>query len=137
MTKYTTATVDSNWASTIGILPGSVQDKMKPISVQRPGISGYAGTITSSAVASGTNYGNITIVDDVNIAQSKAMLVDIPLVVQGRDVMKELDELRDSVLLLKRHVDMEAKYPKLKQLKDEYERALEKYKTFDTLKESK
>jgi hypothetical protein len=137
MTKYTTATVDSNWASTIGILPGSVQDKMKPLSVQRPGISGYAGTITSSAVASGTNYGNITIVDDVNIAQSKAMLVDIPLVVQGRDVMKELDELRDSVLLLKRHVDMEAKYPKLKQLKDEYERALEKYKTFDTLKESK
>ena len=142
MTKYTTATVDNNWASTIGILPGSVQDKMKPLSVQRPGISGYAGTITSSAVtsgavASGTNYGNITIVDDVNIAQSKAMLVDIPLVVQGRDVMKELDELRDSVLLLKRHVDMEAKYPKLKQLKDEYERALEKYKTFDTLKESK
>jgi hypothetical protein len=137
MTKYTTATVDSNWASTIGILPGSVQDKMKPLSVQRPGISGYAGTITSSAVASGTNYGNITIVDDVNIAQSKAMLVDIPLVVQGRDVMKELDELRDSVLLLKRHVDMEARYPKLKQLKDEYERALEKYKTFDTLKESK
>jgi hypothetical protein len=137
MTKYTTATVDSNWASTIGILPGSVQDKMKPLSVQRPGISGYAGTITSSAVTSGTNYGNITIVDDVNIAQSKAMLVDIPLVVQGRDVMKELDELRDSVLLLKRHVDMEAKYPKLKQLKDEYERALEKYKTFDTLKESK
>jgi hypothetical protein len=129
--------VDSNWASTIGILPGSVQDKMKPISVQRPGISGYAGTITSSAVTSGTNYGNITIVDDVNIAQSKAMLVDIPLVVQGRDVMKELDELRDSVLLLKRHVDMEARYPKLKQLKDEYERALEKYKTFDTLKESK
>ena len=137
MTKYTTATVDSNWASTIGILPGSVQDKMKPLSVQRPGISGYAGNITSSAVTSGTNYGNITIVDDVNIAQSKAMLVDIPLVVQGRDVMKELDELRDSVLLLKRHVDMEAKYPKLKQLKDEYERALEKYKTFDTLKESK
>lgn len=137
MTKYTTATVDSNWASTIGILPGSVQDKMKPLSVQRPGISGYAGTITSSAVTSGTNYNTISIVDDVKIAQAKAMLVDIPLVVQGRDVMKELDELRDSVLLLKRHVDMEAKYPKLKELKDEYERALEKYKTFDTLKESK
>jgi hypothetical protein len=137
MTKYTTATVDSNWASTIGILPGSVQDKMKPLSVQRPGISGYAGTITSSAVTSGTNYGTISIVDDVKIAQAKAMQIDIPLVVQGRDVMKELDELRDSVLLLKRHVDMEARYPKLKELKDEYERALEKYKTFDTLKESK
>lgn len=139
MTKYTTATTDSNWSSTLGILPGSVQDKMKPRSGAPSGsrINGYAGTITSSAVTSSTNYSNITIRDGVNTTQAKAMLVDIPLVVQGRDVMKELDELRDSVLLLKRHVDMEARYPKLKQLKDEYERALEKYKTFDTLKESK
>jgi hypothetical protein len=29
---------------------------------------------------------------------------------------------------------MESKYPRLKELKDEYERALEKYKTFDALK---
>jgi hypothetical protein len=64
------------------------------------------------------------------------MQVDIPLVVQGRDVMKELDELRDSMLLLKRHVDMEAKYPKLKELKDAYESQLAKYKTFDAIKES-
>jgi len=65
------------------------------------------------------------------------MLVDVPLIVDGRNVMKELDEMRDVLLLLKRDVDMEAKYPRLKELKDEYERALEKYKTFDTLKESK
>jgi len=65
------------------------------------------------------------------------MRVDVPLIVDGRDVMKELDEMRDVLLLLKRDVDMEAKYPRLKELKDEYERALEKYKTFDTLKESK
>jgi predicted translin family RNA/ssDNA-binding protein len=54
--------------------------------------------------------------------------------VQGRDVLKELDEMRDALLLLKRDVDMESKYPKLKELKDEYERALEKYKTFEALK---
>jgi len=59
------------------------------------------------------------------------------LIVNGRDVMKELDEMRDVLLLLKRDVDMEAKYPKLKELKDQYEAALAKYKTFDTLKESK
>jgi len=58
------------------------------------------------------------------------------LVVNGRDVMAELDEMRDVLLLLKRDVDMEAKYPRLKELKEEYERALEKYKTFETLKES-
>jgi hypothetical protein len=51
--------------------------------------------------------------------------------------MKELDEMRDAMLLLKRDVDMEAKYPRLKEIKDEYERALEKYTTFDALKESK
>ena len=113
----------TSWASTLGMLPGSIQQKMTTVN---------SGTITSS-----TNYGNITIVDDVNIAQAKAMLVDIPLLVQGRDVMKELDELRDSMLLLKRHVDMEAKYPKLKELKDAYESQLAKYKTFDAIKESK
>ena len=110
-------------SNTIGHLPGSVAQKMT------------TGTITSG-ITSGNIYGNITIVDDVNIAQAKAMLVDIPLLVQGRDVMKELDELRDSMLLLKRHVDMEAKYPKLKELKDAYESQLAKYKTFDAIKES-
>jgi hypothetical protein len=61
----------------------------------------------------------------------------VTLEVNGRDVMKELDEMRDALLLLKRDVDMEAKYPRLKEIKDEYERALEKYTTFDALKESK
>ena len=113
----------TSWASTLGMLPVSIQQKMTTVN---------SGTITSS-----TNYGNITIVDDVNIAQAKAMQVDIPLVVQCRDVMKELDELRDSMLLLKRHVDMEAKYPRLKEIKDEYEAQLAKYTTFDILKDTK
>jgi len=65
------------------------------------------------------------------------MQVEVPLIVRGRDVMKELDEMRDALLLLKRDVDMESKYPRLKELKDEYERALEKYKTFEAIKESK
>ena len=66
-----------------------------------------------------------------------SMRVDVPLIVNGRDVMKELDEMRDAMLLLKRDVDMEKKYPRLKEIKDEYEAALAKYTTFDTLKESK
>lgn len=64
-------------------------------------------------------------------------ITNATLIVDGRDVMKELDEMRDALLLLKRDVDMEAKYPRLKEIKDEYERALEKYKTFDAIKESK
>jgi hypothetical protein len=92
----------------------------------------------TTPITSGTIYNTgsprITLSGDSN---SGSVRVDVPLIVNGRDVMKELDEMRDSLLLLKRDVNMEEKYPRLKQLKDEYERALEKYKTFDILKESK
>jgi hypothetical protein len=66
-----------------------------------------------------------------------SVTIDVPLKVNGRDVMKELDEMRDALLLLKRDVDMEAKYPRLKELKEEYEQALEKYKTFERIKDYK
>lgn len=110
----------STYSSSIGNLPGSTL-----------ATGGWVSTspITTSNLASSA----ITIDGSIN----GSMRVDVPLIVNGRDVIKELDEMRDSLLLLKRDVDMEAKYPRLKELKDEYERALEKYKTFDTLKESK
>jgi hypothetical protein len=87
----------------------------------------------------GITSSNITIADDVSISKAKAMTmrIDYPLVVKGRDVMQELDEMRDALLLIKRDVDMEAKYPKLKEIKDEYEAQLAKYKTFDILKDTK
>ena len=66
-----------------------------------------------------------------------SLRVNGTLEVEDRDILKELDEMRDALLLLKRDVDMEAKYPRLRELKDEYERALEKYKTFEAIKESK
>jgi hypothetical protein len=75
-------------------------------------------------------YANITIADNT----STILKVDGTIEVQGRDILKELDEMRDALLLLKRDVDMESKYPRLRELKDEYERALEKYKTFEALK---
>lgn len=98
---------------------------------------------SGSAVSSGTfssNYITTSIADAkvrINGGEDGKMQVDVPLIVHGRDVMKEIDEMRDALLLLKRDVDMEAKYPRLKELKDEYERALEKYKTFEAIKESK
>ena len=90
-------------------------------------------------------YNNITSgsISSTSIADAKIridggengiMRVNVPLEVNGRDVMKELDELRDAMLLLKRHVDMESKYPKLKELKEAYEAQLEKYKTWEALK---
>ena len=79
-----------------------------------------------------SNGSNITIAD--HTTTDTILHVEGKLEVQGRDVMKELDEMRDALLLLKRDVDMEAKYPKLRELKDAYERQLEKYKTFEALK---
>jgi hypothetical protein len=126
-----------------------MSSKTKPYS-----INPYIGTMAGS---NGTYSGNASYtisnpnvgmgaISSTSIADAKItignstaskMQIDIPLVVQGRDVMREIDEMRDALLLLKRDVDMEAKYPKLRELKDAYERQLEKYKTFDTLKESK
>ena len=93
--------------------------------------SGY----TSGTVSTTTRLGDSKVTIDGG--ENGSMRVDVPLLVDGRDVMKELDEMRDALLLLKRDVDMEAKYPRLKEIKDEYEAALAKYTTFDTLKESK
>ena len=100
-------------------------------------LTGYpsGGAFSNSTITTTTNLGDSKV--RIDGGENGSMRVDVPLVVNGRDVMKELDEMRDVMLLLKRDVDMEAKYPRLRELKDEYERALEKYKTFDTLKESK
>ena len=76
------------------------------------------------------NYENITICDNCG---PTSLQVDGKLEVQGRDVIKELDEMRDALLLLKRDVDMEAKYPELAEAKREYEKILDKYKTWDAI----
>ena len=56
----------------------------------------------------------------INGGPNGSMKVNVPLLVNGRDVMKEIDEMRDALLLLKRDVDLEANYPELKQAYDDY-----------------
>lgn len=110
----------NSMSTSVGHLPSSVYVKS----------SINNNTITASAISNSA----VVINSDPTNGNVK---IDVPLYVNGRDVMKELDEMRDALLLLKRDVDMEQKYPRLKEIKDEYERALEKYKTFDIIKESK
>jgi hypothetical protein len=88
-----------------------------------------SGYVTTSSIT-GLNSNIWT--DD--ISAKSAITVDGTFEVQGRDVLAELDEMRDALMLIKRDVDMEAKYPKLK---DEYAKQLAKYATFDTIKDSK
>lgn len=110
---------------------------------QRMSSNNYTYSTSIGHLPGGNGSSNITTTSmadakiHINGGANGSMRVDVPLIVNGRDVIKELDEMRDSLLLLKRNVDMEAKYPRLRELKDEYERALEKYKTFDTIKGSK
>jgi hypothetical protein len=91
-----------------------------------------SGQITTSSI---TGLNSSIWTDDVS-ANAATITVDGTFKVQGRDVLSELDEMRDVLMLLKRDVDMEAKYPKLKELKDAYAAQLAKYKTFDIMKES-
>ena len=91
-----------------------------------------SGQITTSSI---TGLNSSIWTDDGS--NNASITVDGTFEVQGRDVLAELDEMRDALMLIKRDVDMEAKYPKLKELKDEYAKQLAKYATFDTIKESK
>jgi hypothetical protein len=91
-----------------------------------------SGYVTTSSITG--SHSNIW-TDDM-LAKS-AITVNGTFEVQGRDVLAELDEMRDALMLIKRDVDMEAKYPKLKELKDEYAKQLAKYATFDAIKDAK
>ena len=98
--------------------------------------SGYV--TTSSITGSHSNIwtDDVSAKAAINPLLKAAIKCDGTLEVQGRDVIAELDEMRDALMLIKRDVDMEAKYPKLKELKDEYAKQLAKYATFDAIKDS-
>ena len=76
-------------------------------------------------------YSDVTFAD--HTTTDTTLKVDGKLEVQGRDVLKELDEMRDALLLLKRDVDMEAKYPELKQAYDEYRKILDELTVMEKL----
>lgn len=109
-----------------------------PVSTVNVGAIGAGGASGSLLTANGYNGSSWSISPQPAITVGTGITkITSPLEVNGRDILKELDEMRDALLLLKRDVNMEEKYPKLKELKDAYERALEKYKTFDAIKDSK
>ncbi len=117
----------------------NLQKRLKPLpTTYNKNINAANWTSVASAISN--NISSVTPAGGsiLNInGNTNKVEVKTALEVNGRDILKELDEMRDALLLLKRHVDMEEKYPRLKEIKDEYERTLEKYQTFETLKNSK
>ena len=97
------------------------------------GIGHLPGSITRNTITT-TSIADSAITID---GSGDSVSVNRPLIVNDRDILKELDEMRDALLLLKRDVNMEAKYPRLQELKEQYEAELERYKTFDALKKPK
>ena len=59
------------------------------------------------------------------------------LVLNGVDLEERLNTIEKVLQIPKRDVILEKKHPKLKKLYDEYIAALGKYRTFETIKESK
>ena len=85
-----------------------------------------------SAAAVGLSPGIFNNID-AHTTIDTTLKVDGKLEVQGRDVLKEFDEIRDALLLLNRDVDMEAKYPELKQAYDEYRKILDELTVMEKL----
>lgn len=96
--------------------------------------TGHPASVFSNTITANTTISSASAVTINGDPINGSLKVDVPLIVNGRNVMQELDEMRDALMLLKRDVDMESKYPRLKQIKDEYEKELAKYKTFEALK---
>lgn len=56
----------------------------------------------------------------INVTPNTSVSIDLPLVVNGRNVMSEIDELKDALLILSRDLKLEEKYPELKEAYDNY-----------------
>lgn len=54
--------------------------------------------------------------------------------VRGRDILAEIDEIKEMLCIISPDLNMEEKYPRLKEIRDQYKRELDKYKTFEMLK---
>lgn len=83
-------------------------------------MSTYNSNISNSSMwvtnHGGIYNGNITLDNNTETR----LRVDGKLEVGGRDVMKELDEMREAMLLLTRDLKLEEQYPELKQAYDDY-----------------
>tara|TARA_Y200000002_G_C22503475_1_gene588231 strand:- start:320 stop:574 length:255 start_codon:yes stop_codon:yes gene_type:complete len=49
------------------------------------------------------------------------LVIDTDLILKGRDILNELDNLHKSMLLLPRDQKLESKYPELKEAYDSYQ----------------
>lgn len=54
------------------------------------------------------------------VSPNNTVSIDMPLIVNGRDIMSEIDEIKAALLIVGRDVKLEEKYPELKEAYDNY-----------------
>lgn len=97
-----------------------------------------------------SNYSNISIADttaadnfqvgetmSITNGNDATVTINAPLIVDNIDVAKTLKEVMSVLGVVSRDIAREEKYKGLKEAAKEYERQLDKYKTFETIKDSK
>lgn len=75
--------------------------------------------------------------EKVVIEKEAALEVKGSVVINGVDLEERLKTIEQVLQIPERDVKLEAKHPKLKELYDAYINALARYRTWDTLKDSK
>ena len=96
-----------------------------------------------SAGLNGTGYITATnptsLGDNILTARSNPNSLDVngKVMINGVDLEERLNTIEKVLQIPERDVILEAKHPKLKELYDDYIHALGKYRTWETIKESK
>jgi len=105
--------------------------------------NGTAGQFLTSTGSNGTTWttgtGTINTNPAITVKGTNPAELEVKgrMVINGRDLEERLDTIEKVLHIPERDVILEKKHPKLKKLYDEYIHALGKYRTWDTLKESK
>jgi hypothetical protein len=127
----------SNTTFTIPTINGTTTS----ISVGSGG-SGGSGTITSSNSNFTNSRGKAVMTipygeDKVVLDETATLEVKGRMVINGIDLEERLSIIEKSLNIPTRDAIMEEKYAKLRELSDRYKQALEEYKTWERLKNSK
>ena len=97
------------------------------------GANGPTWTVTAATPAPALTVSNNTVsIDDKTTLEVKGRVK-----INGEYLDERLERIETVLQIPTRNIDMENKYPKLKKLYEEYTKELAKYKTWETLKESK
>jgi hypothetical protein len=94
-----------------------------------PVCNGGIGNYTITNTAGYSVSPNVTITNEPASLEVKGKIIH-----NGRDLEERLKIIEDVLHIPERDVKLEKKYPKLKEMHDEYIRNLKKYRNWETLK---